>query len=419
MKQASSHPTAAVATCVAVISILSSQVSGGHLEAQDDPPLEVTLRLPQLGVALFGEVELTAEIYPPDTDVERVEFFVDGRRRATVRQPPWSATVDVGQQNVAHEFVVHVYDATGHRTSSSADSPSIQIDDVLDVRLQQLYVAVENRARRRVLDLERGEFKIFDNGKRQKISTFERGDVPLSAVLLLDASSSMSGGRLDVAVGGARAFVEGMRELDQAKVILHSDRLVRETPFTSTSTDLEETLMDVETGGGTALNDHLFLALARLERVQGRRVVVILSDGIDVESALPIRYVSWIAHQLQPVIYWIRLVNSDVPAWEENPPFGEHHSYWRGYEQHQQEIDDLVQMVEESGGFIHAIRSIDEVDRSFRWILADLRNQYVLGYLPDATAGAGGKHEVEVRVAERGLRVRTRGSYLTSPPWPF
>lgn len=72
-------------------------------------------------------------------------------------------------------------------------------------------------------------------------------------------------------------------------------------------------------------------------RVQGRRVVVILSDGIDVESALPVRYVSWIASQLQPVIYWIRLVNADVPADEENPPFGEHRSYWRNYEQHEQE----------------------------------------------------------------------------------
>ena len=386
----------------------------------DEAPMDVMLRLPHLGVALFGEVEMTADVHPPDANIERVEFFVDGARRATVRQAPWTATIDVGQENQAHEFVVHVYDAAGRKASSSVlNSPAIQIDDELEVRLQQLYVAVESRDGQRVLDLDRGAFKIFDNRKRQQISTFETGDVPFSAVLLLDASSSMRGGRLEVAVGGARAFVDGMRELDQAKVILHSDRLVRETPFTSTVTDLSDTLVDVEAGGGTALNDHLFLALERLGRVQGRRVVVILSDGIDVESALPVRYVSWIASQLQPVIYWIRLVNADIPADEENPPFGEHRSYWRDYEEHEQEIEDLVRMVQESGGRIDAIRSIDEVEDSFRWILSDLRNQYVLGYLPDAKSGAGGEHEVEVKVEGRGLDVRSRGSYLSSPRWPF
>ena len=381
--------------------------------------MDVMLHLPQLGVALFGEVEMVADIHPPDALIERVEFFVDGARRATVRSAPWSVKVDVGQENKAHDFVVHVFDRSGRRASSATlSSPAIKIDDELEVRLQQLYVAVETRGGARVLDLDRSQFKIFDNRKRQQLSTFERGDVPFSAVLLLDASSSMRGGRLEVAVGGARAFVEDMRELDQAKVILHSDRLVRETPFTSTVADLAETLVDVEAGGGTALNDHLYLALERLERVQGRRVVVILSDGIDIESALPVRYVSWIAHQLQPVIYWIRLVNSDLPA-DDDPPFGEHRSYWRGFEQHQQEIEDLVQMVKESGGRIDAIRSIDEVEDSFRWILSDLRNQYVLGYLPDSASGAGGKHEVEVKVGARGLEVRTRGSYLSSPRWPF
>lgn len=388
-------------------------------QGQDGEPLDVMLRLPQLGVALFGEVEMTADVYPPEAAIERVEFFVDGARRATVRSAPWIAKIDVGQENMAHELVVRVFDAAGRSASATVESPAIQIDDELEVRLQQLYVAVESRGGERVLDLERGAFEIFDNNKRQQISTFERGDVPFSAVLLLDASSSMRGGRLEVALGGARAFVEGMRELDQAKVILHSDRLVRETPFTATAADLAESLDAVEAGGGTALNDHLFLALERLGRIQGRRVVVILSDGIDVESALEARYVNWIAHQLQPVVYWIRLVNADVPADEKNPPFGKHRSYWRGYEQHEAEIESLVRMVEDSGGWIDAIRSIDEVEGSFQRILSDLRNQYVLGYLPDAEAGRGGQHEVHVRVDRRGLDVRTRGSYLTSPRWPF
>ena len=376
--------------------------------------IEVFLQLPEYGVALFGDVEVGAEVYPVEAKVDRVEFYVDGLLAAVLRDAPWQTTVDVGQDNESHEFLVQVYAVDGSIAASTVRTPALKTDDVVEVKLQQLYVAAHNGADR-VLDLGRGDFTVFDNGKRQEISTFESGDVPFSAVLLLDASHSMSGGRLEVALSGARSFLAGMNDLDQAKLILHSDRLIQETPFTSFGSVLSVGLAGAKAGGGTALNDHLYLALKRLETVQGRRVVILLSDGFDVESVLSMSQVRWMVRQLQPVIYWIRLVEGEADS--SDPSFGDRKSFWRDAKGHRTEIRELMETVEESGGRIDVIRNIEQVDASFQWILEDLRNQYVLGYLPNAEADKDGRHEIDVRVDRRGVEIRTRGSYLDSPSW--
>ena len=378
--------------------------------AAADPPdggreLEVLLVLPVYGEAIFGEVEIGADVYPPDAEVARVEFYLDSRLLGVVENPPYALRVDAGQENVEHHFRVVVHGAGGGVAESGVWTPRIESDDEIGVDLQQLYVTIE-RGAERVLDLDRDDFAVLDNGQRQQLVTFERGDVPFTAVLLVDASSSMKGRRLAIALEGAEAFVRGMRPLDQAKLLLFSDRLLHETPFTSFATVLTVGLAGVEAGGGTALNDHLYLALKRLETRQGRRVVVVLSDGIDVESVLSMAQVRWSASQLQPVIYWIRL--------EERSG---HLSMWRGPVESDEEIELLGQTVEESGGRVRVIDRIEDVAQAFRWILDDLRNQYVLGYYPPEQKGKNAWHKVVVRVDGADLAVRTRGGYLEPTPW--
>ena len=98
--------------------------------------------------------------------------------------------------------------------------------------LQHLFVTVTNGTKP-VLDLPQGAFKVLDQDEPQPVVTFGRGDVPFTAVLLVDASASMAGKPLDKALDGARAFFASMATLDQAKLLLFSDRILLETPFTS------------------------------------------------------------------------------------------------------------------------------------------------------------------------------------------
>lgn len=387
-----------------VLVALSAWLLAGVALAQDED-LEVLLLLPTYGEPIFGEVEMGAEIYPPDADVERVELYLDGRLVALIEEPPYSQVIDVGQENVEHNFQVVVYDRRGQSATSNVFTPRIETDEEINVDLQQLFVAID-RGESRVLDLQREDFAVFDNRQRQDLVTFERGDVPFTAVLLVDASLSMRGRRLEIALEGAKAFVDGMRELDQSKLLLFAGRVVHETPFTTFGAVLSLGLSSVEGRGGTALNDHFYLAMKRLEPRQGRRVVVILSDGIDVESVLTMEQVRWKARQLQPVVYWIRL--------EEGK---QNRSRWRTTEEHGSEIELLEETVTESGGRITSIESIDEVADAFHWILEDLRNQYVLGYYPSQTNARDPWHDIQVRVRDSGLTVRTRSGYLESRRW--
>jgi len=144
-----------------------------------------------------------------------------------------------------------------------------------------------------VLNLNQEDFAIVDKGALQQTVTFARGDVRLTAAILVDASASMVGSRLRHALRGATSFIKGMKETDNAALFLFSDRLLHVTPFSNDAEQLFAGLAGVAADGGTALNDHFYLALKRLETRQGRRVVILLSDGIDSHSCACARLAGW------------------------------------------------------------------------------------------------------------------------------
>jgi Ca-activated chloride channel homolog len=361
--------------------------------------IDVLLRSPRATDVVFGKVVVDAEVLSA-RPLKAVELKVDGRPAGRLTQPPFRFTVDVGEGNQAHTFEVTATDVDGAGATASVTTRRIEVDLEMDVALQQLYVTV-SREGKRVLDLERGDFEVSDDGDAQTLVTFERGDVPLTAVLLVDTSTSMAGDRLEVALAGAQRFIAGMRPLDEAMMMLFSDRTVHLTPFTADPAVAGAGLAGVTADGGTALNDHLYLALKLLEARQGRRVAIVLSDGVDVQSLLRMDEVLWIARRSQALVYWIRL---GAP--------GRHSSSWRDPAGHARELAGLEQAVGESGGRIVPIERVEQAGDVFRDILAELREQYVLGYYPTRDLGDGSWHRVRLNVHGSGLTVRTREGYL-------
>ena len=367
--------------------------------------LEVWIERPRPSEFVFGQVEVLIRA-APEEEVATVQLTVDGRQVALFDRPPFRVAVDVGQENTEHEFEVLVRSVDGELKSAAVVTPALQIDEVVDLGLQQLYVTVSGLGKR-VLNLAEADFRIVDEGKRQEIVTFERGDIPLTATLLLDCSLSMKGDRLAAALQGANEFVEGMKPLDQAMIMLFSDRLLRVTEFSEDRQMLSQALTRVEAAGGTSINDHLFLALSRLEAVQGRRVVVLFSDGSDVHSVLPMEGVLQKARSSRALIYWIQLQD---PGEDSEVP--EYTSSWRNVEANRREFKELRLAIQESGGRIEVVESLEELEEAFAGILAELREQYVLGYYPSEANRDGGWRDVRVRVEKSGLDVRTRGGYF-------
>lgn len=378
--------------------------------------LLVTIVSPDLARPVFGNTTVEVEIRDGDfrtgeavdAKVDRVELYVDYQLVATRREPPWRASVDVGEENVEHTIEAVVHPVVGEPSTSRILTPAVRVDSEIDVRLRQLFVTV-TRNGDRLLDLERGDFEIEDAGTPQRVVTFARGEVPFTAVLLVDASSSMIGGKLSIAVTGAGTFAESMQPLDEAKLLLFSDRRLAESPFTNIGSLFELGLAGIEPGGGTALNDTLFLALARLGQREGRRVVVLLSDGVDVDSVLSMRQVEAVARRSETLLYWIRLGRS---SGEMGSAGASYLSSWRDRSAHSRELRLLARTVGDSGGRIVEVDSPDEIGPAFESVLRDLRGQYVLGYYPRPDPAPGEWREVEVRVRRRGVDVRAPEGYV-------
>ncbi len=355
---------------------------------------------PAPGEPVFGEVEMIAEVVA-ETPVRRVTFRVDGIVVGELTEPPYRLNVGVADSGVEHRFEVVAENVNGEVGTSLLVSPRFEIDDEVELELQQLYVTVTGQETR-ALDLAADDFVVVDNGATQSLVTFERGDVPLTALLLVDASDSMRGERLQAALAGASAFIDGMQDLDQAKLVLFAERVLHDSPFTNFAEVLQTGLEGVEARGSTALNDHLYVALRLLEPRQGRRVIVLLSDGVDVASVLQMREVLTSVRRSQALIYWLRL----------GATASGHTSAWRDVEGHREEFELLERGVEDSGGRILILRDISQTRAAFTEILNELRDQYVLGYYPTNNQGDDSWHEIKVRVRGRGLDVRARQGYI-------
>ena len=380
------------------------------LPAAAQLPPRVVIQQPPASEPLFGAADIVLDVEPGGAPIARVEIFFDSVRVGVLERPPWRLGVDAGQDNRAHHIEVVVHDARGATASAEVRTPRLQVDDEINVDLQQLFVTVETKGRRQE-GLTREDFTILEDGVPQPIVTFEGGDIPFTAVLLLDASSSMSGDRLRTALDGARSFLQSMNRLDEAKVLLFSDQIRAETPFTSVPSILTLGLGDVQAGGGTALNDALYVGLKRLERRLGRKVLILLSDGVDVESVLPMERVRAIARREQAVLYWLWLRREG----ETNDPLSgpQYLSAWRDAQGHLEERAQLRAAVLESGGRIEPLDGIGQLRGKLDSILHELRDQYVLGYAPTNPRGAGTWHKIELRLRnDSGLEVRTQDGYV-------
>lgn len=365
--------------------------------------IEVWIEKPRSAKMVSGVVEFMA-VAAGDEEIATVEFFVDGLSVATLSSPPFVVKVDVGDKNEEHEFEVIARSVSGVTAVSKVVTPALAVDDLLQIELQQLYVTVSD-ANRRILDLEKGNFRIYDDGVQQEIVTFESGEVPITAAVLLDCSLSMKGERLEAALQGADVFLQGMQPLDRVMVMLFSDRLLRATEFTEDQQLLRDALAGVTAAGGTSVNDHLFIALSRLEARQGRRVIVLFSDGTDVQSVLSMSSVLEKARRSRAIIYWIRLRKpgeGEIPAYT---------TAWRDVESNREEFRTLRETIVETGGRIEEVESVDGLDDAFAGILSELREQYVIGYYPTRAVGDGSWHEVKVRLNKPGS-VRAREGYI-------
>lgn len=280
-----------------------------------------------------------------------------------------------------------------------AFSPAQETTFRVQVKLVTLLVTVRNQQGDLVGSLTKDDFQIFDNDVPQQIAVFEqRTDQPLSVTLLVDTSASTAR-KIREEMESVQRFLKALMETghprDAAALYTFSDSITLVSSFTRRLSRLQAALKNIKGSGGTSLYDAILLASRDLERRDGRKVLLILSDGGDTTSYYSFHEALEAVQRADAVVYPILIV----------PIRGETGRNVAGE-------NALTQFATGTGGKLLRASLGAGLDQSFSDILRELRTQYLLGYYPRNVPLTKDRfHRLRVTVARPGLQVSTRSGY--------
>ena len=268
-----------------------------------------------------------------------------------------------------------------------------------DVNLVRVVASVKNQAGELVGALQKDDFAVFDNGARQEISVFERRtELPLSVALLVDTSGSTAK-ELAYEADSASRFLHALLSEGNPEdaVALYSFNYVVTVQqyFTHNYRALEARLKTLHGDAGTALYDAIFLSARDLEAREGRKVMVIITDGGDTASSKDVHAALEAAQLADAVVYPVVVMPITNDAGRN---IGGEHA--------------LQFMAEGTGGrpFLPSVGA--QLDKAFGDIITELRTQYLLAFYPHNVPLTKDRfHKLEVRVGRPELRVSARNGY--------
>jgi len=265
-----------------------------------------------------------------------------------------------------------------------------------------LYVTVTDSAKRLVSHLGREDFEVYDNGKPQQLTTFDNQVTPISAVVMLDTSGSMTLA-LDLVKLAAEEFLHRMLPEDKAKVGAFNDKLEVKPeaglPFTNNRDQLIRALGDLDFGYPTRLFDAIDYSMNELEPLDGRKVVLVFTDGEDTASRKDAGDVIERARVNEIMVYSIGLENEyviDQRRVRTSPDRG------------------LRRVSDETGGGFFMLKKQEELGPTFTRVAQELHSQYVMGFSPEVNDGK--VHKLEVKIKKPGMVARARRSYVAAAP---
>ena len=263
----------------------------------------------------------------------------------------------------------------------------------MHVRLVNVFTTVTDEHGSPIADLTKDDFKVLEDGVPQAISVFEReSELPLSIVLAIDASEST---RRDIKleIASAKKFVHSIvRPEDRLSVFQLTENTDQLIGFTASIPAIDRAIDRLAPGAGTSLYDAIYLASNALIDRQGRKVLVLITDGGDTTSTTD-----------YAIIYSIIVV--PVAANAGRNTGGEH---------------ALIQMSKDTGGKYYYAESIEQLDAAFRQISYELRTQYLIGYYPSRRVSDSAFRRIQIELSkkeseDKGFQVRHRAGYYTAP----
>jgi Ca-activated chloride channel family protein len=321
----------------------------------------------------------------------------------------------------------------GPAGDTSGAQPEVVGDDVVRVNtsLVTIPVSVRDRNGRYAPDLRREDFRVFEEGVEQHVAYFAAVDQPFTVALVLDTSGSTEFSIGDIQ-RAASAFVEQLKPADRVTVISFDDRIDVLCEPTSDREQLNRAIRRAHGGGGTRLYDAVeFTLKKRLAQIQGRKAVVLLTDGVDTTShGASYKSSIRLAEESDALIYTVSyggfrgalpgvisqpriplpgggivLGNPRGPGAGGGGPTAADYARGDAY---------LNELAQRTGGRMYRGNSVVNVSQAFEWVAEELRRQYSIGYYPKAAGKNGERRQIRVQVDQPNLAVQARDSYVYS-----
>jgi Ca-activated chloride channel family protein len=302
------------------------------------------------------------------------------------QQPSTAQAQNPVQQNSAH--------------SGRQSQPSTTLR--VDVNLVNVFVTVTDAHGAPIDGLTKDNFVLMEDAQEQTIKIFDKESaLPLSIALEIDTSLSTRHD-LPLEQASAKRFAHAiLRPVDALSVFGFSEVVYESTHgYTSDLHSVDEAIDHIRVGAATALYDAIYFASRSLERRQGRKVIVLITDGGDTYSKFEYKQAVRAAEEAEAIVYSIIVVPIESSAGRETG--GEH---------------ALIQLSDDTGGKYYYATSTGDLDEAFHKISDELRTQYLLAYYPSQRTSFSDFRRIEVKVVgvpnAAAYRVRHRAGYYT------
>jgi Ca-activated chloride channel family protein len=267
-------------------------------------------------------------------------------------------------------------------------------------QIVSLFATVLDAENHLVPDLTQDNFEILDNDKPQPLVVFHSENLPITAIVMLDTSGSMTA-TIALLKAAAEQFLIRLLPDDKASVGAFNDKIELNAGFTNNRDKLISQVKDLDFGNGTRLFDAVSESLDALHGIEGRRVILVFTDGDDTSSRVGRGTVLDRARAEEVMIYAIGLQSE----------------YFDGARMVRSKPDNgLRKLADETGGGYFELKKTADLGPTFSRVAQELHSQYVLGF--EAKQLDGKVHKLAVKMKQPGMTARARKSYLATAAQP-
>ena len=340
-------------------------------------------------------------------------------------------------------------------TRPLADNTPVVVDETgtikMDTSLVTIPVSVLDRDGKFIPFLKKRDFRIYEDGVEQDIENLNSVETPFHVVLMLDTSQSTMFKMEDIQ-DAAYAFVKQLRRDDQVMVMSFDSKVRFHCDFTTNHDEMRQAIYETRTGGSTKLYEAVDKVVDRLETIEGRKAIVLFTDGVDTSSRRAnflntIVKVEESGALVYPIKYdtegyqnggGIQGPPSNPWPWPDPSPRGRRRwpfigqlspqwqspqwrfSQWPGRapstvggssDEYRRAARYLQELADRSGGRLHDADTIGNLSQAFSNIADELRHQYSISYYPSNAKKDGTYRRVKVRVEKTGAVIRAREGY--------